>query len=237
MELRGCDLRRFAMICAGLRNVWKCKSLGKTYYFRTWSRPKSDPTPQMQISMQTQVQNSNANATWSDFCLRFTKICSPLQREAHFWKPTLSNRPSKIHFLEHWRLQMRTHWAIFSVLMALKLFFSRLFRFSRPSKFWKFPCKTRSFCTGSLPKSDPTLQMQISMQTQVQIRMQMQFKVIFDSVWVRLKRFLHLFGFVFASFFDGLGSASAHASAHAIANESATVIWLGRPVDCQYIDK
>ena len=44
------------LICAGLRNVWKCKILGKTYYFRTWSRPKSDPTPQMQISMQTQVQ-------------------------------------------------------------------------------------------------------------------------------------------------------------------------------------
>ena len=66
--------------------------------------------------------NSNANAIWSDFCFRFTKISSPLEREAHFWKPTLSNQSSKIHFLEHWKLQMRTHWAIFLVLIALKLF-------------------------------------------------------------------------------------------------------------------
>ena len=233
MELRGAGLRWFPLVCTDLRNVWKCKSLGKTYYFRTWSRPKSDPTLQMQISMQTQVQIRMQTQFESDFCLRFTKICSPLQREAHFWKPTLSNRPSKIHFLEHWRLQMRTHWAIFSVLMALKLFFSPLFRFSRPSKFWKIVGKTYYFRTWSRPKSDPTLQMQILMQTQVQIRMQMQFEVIFASVWVRLKRFLPPFGSVFASFFDGLGSASAHASAHAIANESATVIWLGRPADCQ----
>ena len=112
-------------------------------------------------------------------------------------------------------------------------FFSPLFRFSRPSKFWKIVGKTYYFRTWSRPKSDPTLQMQILMQTQVQIRMQMQFEVIFASVWVRLKRFLPPFGSVFASFFDGLGSASAHASAHAIANESATVIWLGRPADCQ----
>ena len=56
MELRGAGLRWVALISAGLRNVWKCKSLGKTYYFCTWSRPKSDPTLQMQISMQTQVQ-------------------------------------------------------------------------------------------------------------------------------------------------------------------------------------
>ena len=46
----------FAVVRGELRIVWKCKSLGKTYYFRTWSRPKSDPTLQMQISMQTQVQ-------------------------------------------------------------------------------------------------------------------------------------------------------------------------------------
>ena len=56
MELRGAGFRRFAVISAGFRNVWKCKSLGKTYYFRTWSRPKSDPTLQMQISMQTHLQ-------------------------------------------------------------------------------------------------------------------------------------------------------------------------------------
>ena len=41
---------------AGYRNVWKWKILGKTCGFRTWSRPKSDPTLQMQISMQTQMQ-------------------------------------------------------------------------------------------------------------------------------------------------------------------------------------
>ena len=173
MELRGAGLRWVALGCAGLRNVWKCKSLGKTYYFRTWSRPKSDPTLQMQISMQTQVQIRMQTQFEVIFYIRFAKMCSPLQREAHFWKPTLSNRPSKIHFLEHWRLQMRTHWAIFSVLMALKLFFSPLFRFSRPSKFWKIVGKTYYFRTWSRPKSDPTLQMQILMQTQVQIRMQM----------------------------------------------------------------
>ena len=65
----------------------------------------------------------------------FAKMCSPLKRETHFWKPTLSNRPSKFHFLEHWRLQMITRWAIFLALMALKLFVSPLFRFSRPSEF------------------------------------------------------------------------------------------------------
>ena len=63
--------------------------------------------------------------------------------------------------------------------------------------------------------------------------MQTQFEMIFASVWVSLTRFLPPFGMVFASFFDGLGSASAHASAHAIANQSATVIWLGRPADYQ----
>ena len=59
------------------------------------------------------------------WCLRlqflriFTKMCSPLEREAHFWKPTLSNPPSNIHFLEHWRPEIRTHWAIFWTFIAL----------------------------------------------------------------------------------------------------------------------
>ena len=180
--VRSADLRWFRLVPTGFRMFGKCKSLVKTYYFRTWSHPKSDPTLQMQILMQTQVQIRMQTQFWSDVCLRFAKICSPLQREAHFWKPTLSNRPSKIHFLEHWKLQMRIHWGIFSVLMALKLFFSPLFRFSRPSKFWKIVGKTYYFRTWSRPKSDPTLHMQISMQTQVQIRMQMQFEVIFVSV-------------------------------------------------------
>ena len=87
--------------------------------------------------MQTQVQNSNANAIWSDCCLRFTKICSPLEWEAHFWKPTLSNRPSKIHFLELWRLQMRTHWAIFLALVAPKLFFFAAFPLQSPIQILK----------------------------------------------------------------------------------------------------
>ena len=33
----------------------------------------------------------------------FTKACSPLEQEAHFWKQTLSNPPSKIHFLQPWK--------------------------------------------------------------------------------------------------------------------------------------
>ena len=28
----------------------------------------------------------------------FTKMCSPLEQETHFWKPTVSNPPSNIHF-------------------------------------------------------------------------------------------------------------------------------------------
>ncbi len=112
MELHGAGLRWLPLVSAEVRIVWKCKSLGKTYYFRTWSRPKSDPT----------------------------------------------------------------------------------------------------------------LQMQISMQTQVQIRMQTQFKVSLASVWVRLKRFLPPFGSVFASFLDRLGFASANASAHAGARAIANAI-------------
>ena len=77
-------------------------------------------------------------------------MCSPLKREAHFWKPALSNRYSKFHFLEQWGLQMITHWAIFLALMALTLF-SPLFRFSRPSEFWKILGKTCGFRTGSRP--------------------------------------------------------------------------------------
>ena len=50
------EVHWFALRFGELRIPWKCKSLGKTYYFRTWSRPKSDPTLQMQILMQTQVQ-------------------------------------------------------------------------------------------------------------------------------------------------------------------------------------
>ena len=138
-------------ICVESRIFWQFKILGKTYDSRTWSSPKLDPTLQMQISMQTQVKNSNANAVWSNFYFRFSKICSPLEREKHFWKPTVSNRPSKIHFLEHWRLQMKTHWAIFLAFMALKLFFSPLFRFSRPSEFWKIVGKTCGFCKWSRP--------------------------------------------------------------------------------------
>ena len=106
-------------ICGEPWIVRKCKSLGKTYDSRTWSRPKSDPTLQMQISMQNASANSNVNAIWSDFYFRFTKICSPLEQETHFWNPTLSNRPSNIHFLEHWRPEIRTHWAIFWTFIAL----------------------------------------------------------------------------------------------------------------------
>ena len=234
MELCGSDSGWFRLVCIGFRWGPECleMQIARQNVLLSHMEPSKIGSDLANANFNANASaNSNANAIWSDFCLRFAKICSPLEREAHFWKPTLSNRPSKIHFLEHWRLQMRTHWAIFSVLMALKLFFSPLFRFSRPSKFWKIVGKTYYFRTWSRPKSDPTLQMQILMQTQVQIRMQMQFEVIFASVWVRLKRFLPPFGSVFALFFDRLGSASAHA----IANESAIVIWLGRPADCQYM--
>ena len=85
-------------------------------------------------------------------------MCSPLERDAHFWKPTLSNRPSKIHFLEHWRLQIITHWAIFLALIAPKLFCSPLFRFSRPSEFWKIVGKCVIFAQGAVLQNDMILQ-------------------------------------------------------------------------------
>ena len=89
--------------------------------------------------------------TFCNFLYFYKKICSPLEQETHFWKPTLSNRPSNFRFLEHWRLHMIPRWAIFLALIASKLLFSPLFRFSRPSEFWKLVDKTCGFCTGSRP--------------------------------------------------------------------------------------
>ena len=65
---------------AGSRIFWKCKLPGKTCGFRTWSYPKSDPTLQMQISMQMQMKIrmqtqfevifASFGSVWSDFRFR-----------------------------------------------------------------------------------------------------------------------------------------------------------------------
>ena len=79
-------------------------------------------------------------------------MCSPLEREAHFWKPTLSNRPSKNHFLEHRKASNEDSFGpSFRYLWLSNFFFSPLFRFSRPSKFWKIVGKTCGFCKWSRP--------------------------------------------------------------------------------------
>ena len=59
----GVARRWFAVICGGSRRVAvirgslrHAKSLGKTCDFCKWTRPKSDPTTQMEIQMQMQVQ-------------------------------------------------------------------------------------------------------------------------------------------------------------------------------------
>ena len=91
----------FAVVCAEVQIVWKCKLLGKTYYFRTWSRPKSDPTLQVQISMQTQVQIRMQTQFEMIFACVLQKYAPRSSGEHLLRKRTLSNRPSKIHLLEH----------------------------------------------------------------------------------------------------------------------------------------
>ena len=56
MELRGGELCWFPLGSGELRKNWKCIWLGNSYDFCKWSRPKSDPTVQMEIQMQMQVQ-------------------------------------------------------------------------------------------------------------------------------------------------------------------------------------
>ena len=81
-------------------------------------------------------------------------MCSPLKREARFWKPTLSNRPSKFHFLEDWMLQMSTHWSIFLALIALKLFFRRFSASVAHPNFEKSSAKRVVFAQGAVLQND-----------------------------------------------------------------------------------
>ena len=75
----------------------------------------------------------------------FAKMRS-LKPEAHFWKPTLSNQPSKIHFLELWMPWIEDKWAIFLALIALLPVRFALFRLRSPIRILIFDWKIYIFC-------------------------------------------------------------------------------------------
>ena len=149
--VRCAEVRWFALGCAGSRIVWKFKSLGKTYYFRTWSRPKSDPTLQMQISMQTQVQIRMQ----TQFEVIFASV---LQKYAP--------RSSGKHIFENqlWAigLQKSTFWSIegfkwgligpsFRYLWLSNFFFRRFSASVAHPNFEKSSAKRITFAHGAVP--------------------------------------------------------------------------------------
>ena len=72
-------------------------------------------------------------------------MCSPWLPEAHFWKPTLSNQPSKIHFLDPWIPKIRDRWAIFLALIALLPVRFACFRLQPPIRILIFAGKNVYF--------------------------------------------------------------------------------------------
>ena len=65
-----------------------------------------------------------------------------------------NSRPSKFHFLEHWRLQASTHWAIFLALIALKLFVRRFSALVAHPNFEKSSAKRVVFAQGAVLQND-----------------------------------------------------------------------------------
>ena len=81
----------------------------------------------------------------------FAKMCSPLGPGAHFWKTTLSNQPSKIHFLEPWMPWMKDQWAIFLPFIVFLPVRFVIFRLQTPIKILFFVWKNVYFLFMSRP--------------------------------------------------------------------------------------
>ena len=148
MELRGCDLRWFAMVCGDFRIVWKCVWLGETYYFGTWTRQKSDRTRIWPDPVRFKPVWSTLGwclvCVGSVFCKKVLaslggKHISEKQLQAlsiRFCTFLLPKRPQKEHF--------------FSLYLPFSLFWpfrSQFFRFLKPLEFcvWPMTCAFLAF--------------------------------------------------------------------------------------------
>ena len=144
--------------CGGFRWVaascWFCgtaRSLEKTYDSRTWSRPKSDPTMQMQISMHMQVQIRMQ----TQFDAIFASV---LQKSA----PRSSGKHIFANKLWAIGLQKSTFWSIegftwgligpsFRYLWLSNFFFRRFSASVAHPNFEKSSAKRITFAHGAVP--------------------------------------------------------------------------------------